>query len=424
MMTRRALVGAVLAGLLTACAAPALSLAPTDRVEVLSWWTSESEHAALTAWFDAYRSAQPDVTVIDAGVAGGSGSNAQVVLAERLRSGEPPDVWQTFLGSSLRQYSRQGAIADVSQAYRPQDLAALPPAVVEALTADGALRGVPTGAHRSNMLWYNTAVLAQAGVSPPVTGYPQQQFLADLATLKAAGTVPLCLGAQDRFTSAELLEDILLGQVGTEGWAAIAADRFDWRGQQSSAALDTFAAVLDHADPAAASTTWSQAVAKLADGGCGFLAMNDSAYGELRANDVDIGSGVGALAYPGTDDAFVAVIDTFVVGAGSQNGRNAIDLLSTITQDSEAVLEFSKRKGSVPLRTDVALESLPPYQQEAAQVLREGALLMSIVHGELMSPAFQQGFYDAVAGFVSNRNQKSFADTLQSAVAGDVAPNK
>jgi glucose/mannose transport system substrate-binding protein len=423
-MRWRALAGLLLAGLLTACAAPALSMEPTDRVEVLSWWTSPSEHAALTTWIDAYRAAHPGVNVIDAGVAGGSGSNAQVVLAERLQAGDPPDVWQTFLGSSLRQYARQDRIADVSAAYRPEDLAALPPAVVDALTADGALRGVPTGAHRSNMLWFNTAVLQRAGVAPPGAGYAEQQFLADLARLQAAGTAPLCLAGQDRFTSAELLEDVLLGRIGPEGWAAIGADRFDWRGPEARAALDVFGTLVDHTQPAAATTTWSQAVATLAGGGCGFFAMNDSAYGELRAAGGEIGAGIGAVAYPGTDSDFVAVIDTFVVAAGSGNGRNAVDLLATIQQNRDALLGFSGHKGSVPLRSDVDVSGLSSYQQQAAQVLRSGTLLMSIVHGELMSPAFQQAFYDAVGGYAAHRDPRAFADTLQAAVSGDLAPQR
>jgi hypothetical protein len=62
-----------------------------------------------------------------------------------------------------------------------------------------ALRG-PTGAHRSNVLWFNKKLLAQAGVTPPSRGYTVPQFLADLAKLKACGAVPLCFGGKDRFT--------------------------------------------------------------------------------------------------------------------------------------------------------------------------------------------------------------------------------
>jgi glucose/mannose transport system substrate-binding protein len=41
---------------------------------------------------------------------------------------------------------------------------------------------------------------------------------------------------------------------------------------------------------------------------------------------------------------------------------------------------------------------------------------MSITHGELMSSAFQQAVYDAVATFVQSKSQKAFIDTLQNSV--------
>jgi hypothetical protein len=49
-------------------------------LEVFSWWTSEGEHPALVALFDAFTAANPDVEIIDAGVAGGGGGPAQAVL--------------------------------------------------------------------------------------------------------------------------------------------------------------------------------------------------------------------------------------------------------------------------------------------------------------------------------------------------------
>ena len=58
----------------------------------------------------------------------------------------------------------------------------------------------------------------------------------------------------------------------------------------------------------------------------------------------------------------------------------------------------------MPVRTDVPLSSLSPYQQSAAQALRDKTFLLSIVHGEAMSPAFQQGFYDAIATYRSSRD--------------------
>jgi glucose/mannose transport system substrate-binding protein len=49
-------------------------------------------------------------------------------------------------------------------------------------------------------------------------------------------------------------------------------------------------------------------------------------------------------------------------------------------------------------------------------------VLLSIAHGEAMSPAFQEGFYDAVSAYVRTRDPEAFADGLENAVANDRIP--
>ncbi|MGB8997298.1 MAG: extracellular solute-binding protein, partial [Pseudonocardiaceae bacterium] len=116
----RAALAAGLALLLAGCGGPASTTTsgPTRNLEVLSWWTSGSERAALNVLFDDFRTARPGVDVRNAAVAGGGGSNAHVVLANRLLGGDPPDVWQTHPGASIKQYIDAGQIADVSSIYQ------------------------------------------------------------------------------------------------------------------------------------------------------------------------------------------------------------------------------------------------------------------------------------------------------------------
>jgi glucose/mannose transport system substrate-binding protein len=409
--------GLAVACVLVACASDRGSgREPTTGLEVVSWWTSGSEQQALNVLIDAYRTAHPGVTVTNAAVAGGGGSNAQVVLAQRLLSGNPPDVWQTFPGGALRAFVDQAQVADVSGLYGQGGLAAaLPDVIRDGLTVDGRQYGVPTSAHRGNMLFYNTALLAKAGVTQPGAGYPPPTFLADLAKLAKAGVTPLCLGAKDPFTTTALFENTLLGVVGADGWRRIADDRFDWNSGSVDEALRQFGQILDYADPQAVALTWDAATRKLADGGCAFETLNDSAFGELVSAGAVDGRTFGEVPYPGTDGTYVAVVDTFVQARQSGNARNASDFL-TVLATPNTQLAFSKAKGSVPIRTDVDVSSLTPYQQSAAKELRSGVVLWSIVHGEVMRPQFQQGFYDAVGTYVRSRDAKAFRTTLTDAM--------
>ena len=298
----------------------------------------------------------------------------------------------------------------------------LPKVIIDGLTIGGKQYGVPTSSHRGNMLFFNTKLLAKAGVDKPSSGYTTKQFLSDLGKLKSAGVTPLCLGAKDRFTTAALFENILLSEVGVDGWKKIASDRFDWGGSQVDQALEDLGTALDNADPEAAGLSWDAATKKLASGGCAFETLNDSAFGELEKVGAVDGTDFGEVPYPGTDGTYVAVVDTFVAAKKAKNAKNAPDFLAVIgTADTE--LAFSKAKGSVPLRSDVDVSTLTPYQQSAVKALRSDTVLWSIVHGEAMSPQFQQGFYDAVETYVRSRDAKAFSRTLTDAM-GQQAPPK
>jgi glucose/mannose transport system substrate-binding protein len=389
---------------------------PTDRLEVVSWWVSPSEHPAFEVLLNAFKADNPDVDVIDGAIAGGGGSNVQIALAARLRAGDPPDVWQTFLGSSLRAWVDAGRIVDVSDVYERTGLdRTMPPALLDAATYRVKAWGVPTGSHRGNVLWFNQRVLRDAGVAAPGPGYTPEAFGNDLAKVAASGRTALCLGGKDRFTAVELFENTLLGVIGTDGWSRIRDDSFDWRGSQLRQALARFGQIVSRADPNAGGLTWDQAAKKLATGECAFLSMNDSVYGELVANKVAEGKDFGYVPYPGTTGAYLAIVDTFVVSAAARDGVNAIKFLETVA-DPKTSLEFNKVKGSVPIRNDVDVASLPAYQRQASESLWHDRILLSITHGELMSSEFQVAIYDAVAAFVQSKNSDAFIDTLQNSI--------
>ena len=271
---------------------------PTDRLEVMSWWVSPSEHPALEVLLNAFKAQNPKVDVIDASIAGGAGSSVQVALSARLQANDPPDVWQTFLGSSLRAWVTASRIADVSKVYESAKLGpTLPPTLRDAATHNGKQWGVPTGSHRGNVLWFNMRVLHDAGVAPPGPGYTPEAFSNDLAKIAAGGRTPLCLGDKDRFTATELFENTLLGVIGPDGWKKISDDSFDWRGDQLREAITRFGQIISRVDPNAGGLTWDQAAKKLATGECGFLSMNDSVYGELEANNVVEGKDFGYVPF-------------------------------------------------------------------------------------------------------------------------------
>lgn len=417
---------AMLALAVVACGdnSPTSATTNTKRLEVVSWWTSGSEAAALDALFAAFRKSNPGVDAVNGAVPGGAGSKAIVELAKRLQDDDPPDVWQTFAGESVQLYARRGVIRSVAPVFEREDLRArMHPTILRSVMRDGRPYGVPTGAHRSNVLWFNRRLLERAGVKPPSSGYTLAAFQDDLAKIQASGAVPLCLGGKDRFTTVELFENTLLSSIGSRGWKDMVDDELDWRGGRVETALKRFGGLLRYSDPQASGLTWDAATKKLASGGCAFESMNDSAFGELIAAGAKEGADFGATTFPGTADSFLAVVDVFVAATKAKNAKNALAFLGAISEPATQ-LAFNRSKGSVPVVRDVDVSALTAYQRASSKALWTSPVLLSVAHGEAMSPEFQEGFYDAVSTYVRTRSADAFADDLEEAVSEDKIPQR
>ena len=418
------LTAATTAVALTACSGGS-SPSASGSIDVLSWWTSASESSAFDTLVDQYKTRNPEASVDEIAVAGGGGSQAHVTLATRIARGDAPDVWQSLVGGNISAWRNAGSVGDVSSLFSDDVKAQLPEDVLSSVSVDGAQYAAPLSAHRANLLMFNRSVLQSAGIAEPGEGYTLDQFMTDLDTLQAKGTTPLCIGGADSITTAGLFESVLLATIGQEGWERIQADRFDWNGQEVRNALDTFGRLMDHTDQGDATRTWDEASGRLAAGECGFYQMNDSALSEsLTLGDSTAGaSPVSSTVFPGTEGSFLMVVDSFVVSSSTDSRGDADAFLGSVL-DPGVQTAVCEVKGCVPVRNDADVSSLSAYQQQAASDLRSQKILNSISYGEVISPAMQDGFFQAVANYISTRDASSFGRILTDRVnEGAGGPN-
>lgn len=224
-------------------AAPAADGA--NQLEFFSWWTAGGEADGLNAMYEVFKKEYPDIEIVNATVSGGAGSNAKAVLATRMQSGDPPDSFQVHAGHELID---TWVVADkmepVTFLFEENGwLDVYPQGVIDILSYNGEIWSVPVNIHRSNVMWYNPAVFEANGLTAPTTF---EEFFAAADTLKAAGVTPLALGDNGIWASTHLMETVLLGALGADGYRGLWTGETDWNSPEVTNALDTFAKMLDY----------------------------------------------------------------------------------------------------------------------------------------------------------------------------------
>lgn len=387
----------------------------TGKVEIFSWWTSGGEAAALQALFDVFTAANPGVEIVNATVAGGGGNNAQAVLQSRLSANNPPDAWQTHPGRELfDQYVDPGYTADISDLYASEGWnSVIPQGMIDELTKDGKQYSIPVGVHRGNGLFYNKQLVSDAGVTIGDT-LSMDDFMKALDAVKAKGVTALALGDKDPFVAAQTFENTLIGAIGTDNYKNLWSGDLSWDDQSVKDAMTTFGKLLDYINPDHSGLAWSDATGLLISGKAAFNTMGDWAYGEfVKANVTD---NIGWVSFPGTDQAFVTVVDSFATSPKSPNPEGARAWLKVL--GSKAGQEaFAPLKGSIPSRTDVDKTKFSAYHQWSMANFASATLVPSAAHGEAASPAFKQAMYDAANAFVTDKDVDTFAGALMDAAA-------
>ena len=104
-MTRaRIVLVGLLAGVLLVVPASGYGKGSASQLEVFSWWTGGGEAHGLDALIKIWNKAHPTMHVKNSAVAGGAGTNAKAVLAQRLAAKKPPDSFQGHAGAELQDY--------------------------------------------------------------------------------------------------------------------------------------------------------------------------------------------------------------------------------------------------------------------------------------------------------------------------------
>ncbi len=384
------------------------------ELAVFSWWTGGGEAAGLDKLIKIWNKDNPDCPFKNETVAGGAGTNAKAVLAQRLAANKPPDSFQGHAGKELLDYILADQVEPVDSIYDDAGFRdVMPQTLIDQITYKGHLYSVPVNIHRANILWYNPTVLKDAGIAAPPTTW--DEWIAALDKAKAAGVTPLALGEQ--WTQKHLLETVMIGALGTDGWAALWEPGADWSTAQVTESLDRFKTLLTYTNSDAASLTWQDAGKLVIDGKAAFNVMGDwqDGYfsGSLEGDNLakKPNTDYGWVAVPDTDGVFDWLSDSFTLPKGAPHHDAAVKWL-TFLGSKEAQDTFNPVKGSIPARDDADASLYGPYLKWNLDQWKNDELACSLTHGCAASNAWNADIDTALGLFLQNKDVAKFQSAL------------
>ncbi|MGH8253456.1 MAG: ABC transporter substrate-binding protein, partial [Steroidobacteraceae bacterium] len=255
--------------LLATTGAASAASAPAPRAEVMHWWTSGGESAAVRTLADAYRAAGG--IWLDTAIAGSE--QARAVALSRIAGGDPPTAALFNASRQFRELIDAGLLNNVDAvAERDHWAQFLPPSILEAVRVDGHYYAAPVSIHMPTWLWYSKSAFRKAGITAEPRDF--NELFAALDKLKGAGLIPLAHGGQ-AWQDNVLFRAVLANQGGSDLYLKILRDR-DPRALASpafGAVLTTFKRLHSYIDAGSPGRNWNDATALLITGRAGVQIM-------------------------------------------------------------------------------------------------------------------------------------------------------
>jgi glucose/mannose transport system substrate-binding protein len=399
-------------------ALPPLIAGAAGKLEIFSWWTSPGEVEALDALLAAFKSSNSSVDIVNAALAGGTGAggNMKAVLQTRMLAGQPPDSFQVHLGHELIDgHVRAGRMESIDFLYQSEGWSStFPDQLLSISQSDGHQWAVPVNIHRSNVLWYNQGILAGTGAPLPTTFH---DFLNLGETLKAQGIPLIAIGESSPGHAAHVFENVLLGELGAQGYKGLWTGATPWSDPGVTQALTTFDRLLSFANPDYLSIDWTTSTDLMIAGRAFSVVNGDWNNGYLKSKRfTDFGYG----PTPQTSGVYNALADSFGLPKGAVDRDNAIAWLkiagSIAGQDA-----FNPLKGSIPARIDAGLGAgYDSYQRSAMDDFKSNVIVPSVVHGFAARESWVTDYVNTVNVFAVVRDVAAAQQSLVQAaqVAG------
>nr|WP_315391883.1 ABC transporter substrate-binding protein [uncultured Duganella sp.] len=342
-------------------------------LQVLHWWTSDSERKAAKAL--AARMAEEGIEWRDAAVPGGAGLGAGKVLKSRVLAGDAPDATQ-LIGVTVADWAQLGLLLELDGVASAGNWNSfLFPTIQNLITYRKHVVAAPLGIHRINTLYYNRALFARLDLAPPQSW---ADFQRAAARLKAAGVQPLAQSSE-AWQVAALFENLVLAESGPEFYRdlfvrlrpAAAADG------RTAEALARLRIIEGWAGAALEERAWTDVVRQFARGEAGMMIMGDWAKPELAERGMRLDADYGCGTAPGTGKYHLYSVDTLAMFAGDYGHMAAQEKMARLLVSPPVQAEFGALKGAVPVRRDADPSRMDSCARASWRTFAQGAAVQA-----------------------------------------------
>lgn len=394
------------------------AMAQVKEVEVVHWWTSGGEAAALNVLKDNLQ--KQGIGWKDTPIAGGSGVQAMTVLRARVTAGNIPTTVQ-MLGFDIQDWAQLGLLGDLNEIAAKEGWDKVVPAALQRFSKyDGKWIAAPVNVHSTNWVWANKAVLDKIGVAPPKSW---DEFIAALDKAKAAGVTPIAHGGQP-WQDGTVFEAVVLSTGGGEFYkkAMIDLDPAALKSDQMKTVFERMSKLRSYVDANFSGRDWNLASAMVIKGEAAFQMMGDWAKGEFIAAGKKPDADFLCFRFPGTQGNVTFNSDQFVMFKVGDDRKDAQAKMALAVMDPAFQSAFNVVKGSVPARTDVPNAAFDACGKKGMADLKEasdaGKLYGSMAHGHAAPAGVKQAMFDVVtAHFNGQLDTAKAPDELAKAVA-------
>ena len=383
--------------------------AETKEVQMLHWWTSGGEAAALNVLKQDM--AKEGYAWKDVPVAGGGGEGAMTALKAMVAAGNPPTASQ-ILGYFAVDYAEAGKLGDITSLATKEGWAkVVPTALQKFTTTNGKWDAVPINIHSVNWIWVNKALMDKIGGTEPKNF---DEFTALLDKAKKAGVIPLALGGQP-WQEATLFDSVVASTGGIDFYkkAFIDLDESALKSDTMKKSFDNLAKLRAYTDPNYAGRDWNLATAMVIKGDALVQVMGDWAKGEFKAANKEAGKDFLCYRFPGTDGDVIYNTDMFAMFDVSADRKAAQLALADAAMSPAVQSAFNIDKGSVPARMDVPDTGFDMCGKKGIADVKaanaDGKFVGSMAQNYAQPPAVAGAYHDVVTKFFHGEIKSSDA---------------